>query len=100
MLRGPWIVAGDRNLNPAVLRESGFLEICDGVIVATSLPTCNENTYDYFVVARRMIHAVAGVTQLSDTGITPHFQTRLILKTVAMRSNLFKNNKYAMSVCF
>ena len=35
-LRGPWVLAGDRNMNPDELEASGWLDIVQGVIVACS----------------------------------------------------------------
>ena len=58
---GPWIIAADWNISPEILAESGWLQLVGGVIFATTLPTCNESTYDYFVVHKSIAHATAGI---------------------------------------
>eukprot|EP00974_Lingulodinium_polyedra_P022852 2205841-Lingulodinium_polyedra.AAC.1 len=40
---GPWIASGDWNLPPQVLARSRWLELVDGIIFATELPTCNDS---------------------------------------------------------
>jgi hypothetical protein len=77
-LKGPWVAAGDWNLSPQVLAESRWLEQVDGVIFATELATCNDNTYDYFVVHRSLAPSVVGVQRLQDGGMNPHWPSRLI----------------------
>ena len=84
-LGGPWIVAGDWNLSPSVLAHSRWPEMVDGVIFATELPTCNESVYDYFVVHRSLARAVVGVQRLQDSGLNPHWASRLLLRGDARR---------------
>ena len=57
----------------------------DGDIFATPLPTCNDSTYDFFVVHSSLAHAVAGVQRVEDGGCTPHWQSRLLLRGDARR---------------
>ena len=56
-----------------------------GAIAATQLVTCNESTYDYFVVHRSLSHAVVGVQRLEDGGMNPHWASRLLLRGDARR---------------
>ena len=79
-LGGPWIAAGDWNLPPDVLAASRWLEVVDGVIFATELPTCNESVYNYFVVHRSLARAVVGVQRLEDGGMKPYWASRLLLR--------------------
>ena len=85
IIDGPWVAAGDWNISPQTLASSGWLDMVGGVIFATELPTCNENTYDFFVVHRSLAHAVAGVQRLEDGGMNPHWPTRLIIRGDARR---------------
>ena len=75
---GPWVIGGDWNMPPHTLAASGWLDMVGGLVVATTLPTCNESVYDYFVVQRSIAHAVVGVQPLSDGGLNPHWPTRLV----------------------
>ena len=84
-LKGPWIAQGDWNMPPETLAASKWLEMVDGVIFATQLPTCHDNVYDYFVVHKSLADAVIGVQRLQDGGLNPHWMTRLILKGNAKR---------------
>ena len=85
IVRGPWIVAADWNISPATLAASGWLKLVGGVIFATTLPTCNDSTCNYFVVHHTIAHAVAGVQRLDDRGCNPHSPTRLIMRGDARR---------------
>jgi len=84
-LSGPWIISGDWNVNPDVLIGSGFLARVNGVVVAPANPTCNDNTYDYFVVCRSLSHAVVGAQRVDGIGFTPHRPVRLLLRGDARR---------------
>ncbi len=84
-LKGPWIVGGDWNIPPEVLAAARWPETVGGKIFATGLPTCNESTYDFFVVHHSLAHAVVGVQRLEDGGFTPHWATRLLLRGDARR---------------
>ena len=79
-LRGPWIVAGDFNLNPDMLRSSGWLDVVKGVLVAPASPTCHGSTYDYFVVCQALASSVAGIARIDDGGLHPRSPSRLFLK--------------------
>ncbi len=85
-LHGPWVLGGDWNVTPAELTASGWLNVVDGIIVATNLPTCNGSTYDFFVVARCLWPAVVEVQRLENGGTNPHWPSRLILRGDARRA--------------
>ncbi len=84
-VRGPWLLGGDWNLPPELLRSSGWLEQVGGTIIAPASPTCNDATYDYFIVANSIVHAVAGVSVVCDAGLEPHSPVRIYLRTGARR---------------
>ncbi len=46
----PGIISGDWNDDPAALRESGWLKLVGGTVVAPLHTTCNDRTIDLFVV--------------------------------------------------
>ena len=48
-IKGPWIVAGDFNLTPAVLVASNWPKMVGGIVFATQLPTCNDSTVSVVV---------------------------------------------------
>jgi hypothetical protein len=85
LCHGGWILGGDWNLSPEVLRASKWLDMVGGVVFATPLPTCNDSTYDYFVVHRSLAHSVVGVQKIEDGGCNPHWQSRLLLRGDARR---------------
>ena len=85
-LRGPWIAMGDWNMSPETLAASKWLEMVNGVIFATELPTCNDNVYDFFVVHRSLADAVAGVQRIQDGGLSPHWVSRLLVRGDAKRA--------------
>ncbi len=87
---GPWVLAGDWNLPPDLLAQSGWLDQVRGCIVAPAVPTCNAAVDDYFVVSTSIRHAVAGVSAIHDAGLHPHSPVRLYLKS---------NVRQAMSRC-
>ena len=84
-LRGPWILGGDWNMTPATLIASNWLSTVDGVIVAPELPTCNSSVYDFFVISKSLVHAVAGGQRIEDAGLHPHWPVRLLLRGDARR---------------
>ena len=84
-LKGPWVVAGDWNLTPEVLRASRWPELVGGVVVATASPTCHQSTYDYFVVSDSLAHAIAGVQRVDDAGFSPQYPARLLMRGDARR---------------
>ncbi len=76
---GPWVLAGDWNLPPELLVQSGWLEQVRGSVVAPAVPTCNAAVDDYFVVSTSIRHAVAGVSAIHDAGLHPHSPVRLYI---------------------
>jgi endonuclease/exonuclease/phosphatase family metal-dependent hydrolase len=89
LLKGPWIVAGDFNVNPEDLAATRWVDIVDGVLFAPALPTCttatSSNKYDYFVVHRSIAHAVVAVQRIEDGACKPHWPARLLIKSNARR---------------
>ncbi len=79
-LRAPWILGGDFNGEPEELQASGWLNLVDGQIVCAALPTCNGSRYDYFVVARCLLHGVVGATRVRDGDMSPHSPVRLLMR--------------------
>ena len=84
-IRGPWIIAADWNMAPATLAKSQWIKRINGVIVAPACPTCNGSTFDYFVVARKIVHAVVAVIRIDDGGFHPHHPVRMLLRPDARR---------------
>ncbi len=84
-VRGAWILGGDWNMSPDLLRDSGWLETVGGTICAPTTPTCNYSVNDYFIVANSVVHAVVGVSVVSDAGLQPHSPVRLYLAGGARR---------------
>jgi exonuclease III len=70
-LKGCWIIGGDWNCTPAQLLATGWPAKVGGIIKAPAAATCNDSTYDYFVVARELDSAVMGVHVIGDAGLTP-----------------------------
>ena len=79
-IQGPWMVAGDFNVTPEVLRASGWLSLVRGVIHTPSSATCNGKVYDYFVTSTSLSSAVAAVRVVGDSGTSPHSAVRLLLR--------------------
>ncbi len=80
---GLWVVGADWNLSPTALEATGWLQLVDGVAIAPDSATCGTSCIDYFVVPRRLLHAVAGVSTIGDAGLHPHKPVRLYLKATA-----------------
>ena len=80
-LQGPWLIAGDFNLEPCLLRQSGWLQLVSGVVHAPLQPTCGLKTYDFFVSSRSLAFAVVGVANVIDEGSHPHTPARLYLRS-------------------
>ena len=79
-LNGQWLIAGDFNMPPDVLRQSGWLNVVRGAIHAPDAPTCNGKTYDFFVSSVCLAPAMKEVLVVADAGTSPH---------VPVRSSLF-----------
>ena len=78
-LQGPWLLAGDFNVEPSLLRQSGWLQLDKGVVHAPTQPTCGLKTYDFFISSESLAFAVVGVANVIDEGSRPHTPTRLYL---------------------
>ena len=72
-------------MTPEALAATGWPKMIDGCIVATTLPTCNESVYDFFVVSQKLRHAVKGIQRIKGAGLQPHFPVRLFLSGNARR---------------
>ena len=84
-VKGPWVIGGDWNMSPQLLESTQFLSMVHGVIVAPDSPTCNGSIYDYFVISEGLLPAVAGIARIDDAGLSPHWPTRLYLRSDARR---------------
>ena len=67
-LHAPWVIGADWNLPPELLRTTSFLDDVGAEIVYTSLPTCNDLVYVYFVVSSTLKHVVAGIQLVHNVG--------------------------------
>ena len=79
-LGGPWILGGDFNATPEALRNTGFLDLVDGVFQAPTDPTCGPRVLDYFIVSRSLSPAVFAVHVVADGAFSPHSPVRLFLR--------------------
>ena len=79
-LGGPWVMPGDWNVQPDMVRETNWLKVAKGTVVTTELTTCNDHTYDLFVVSHCLAHTVAGVQRLDDAGMSFRAPCRLLLR--------------------
>ena len=87
-LRGPWIVAGDWNVEPTVLQQAGWPAKLRGQLFAPTLPTCGLRCYDFFLVDVAIAHMVVGVQAISDAGGRPHRVSRLLLDGALQRGQV------------
>ena len=69
LLKGPWILGGDFNVNPDLLREWAVNNRAS--IHCPEAPSCHVNMYDYFIVHRSLTGAVVGTQTISDPGGGP-----------------------------
>ena len=81
-LVGPWIIGGDWNCSPSDLINTGWLKRVGGTVHAPTSPTCNDNTYDFFVTSNSIASEVNSVHLIGDAGFTPHHPARLILRGI------------------
>ena len=79
-VKGPWIIAGDFNMSPGELAQTGWLGLVGGIVISPGRPTCGANTLDYFVVSEGLAPAIAGVSIIDDVARKPHALIRLYLK--------------------
>ena len=70
------MIGGDWNRTPAQLIATGWPAKVGGIVKAPVAATCNDSTYDYFVVARELDDAVAGVHVIGDAGLTTRASSR------------------------
>ena len=72
-LKGPWIIAGDFNLDPAEVIGSGWLMLVDGLLRAPVVETCGGSMYDYFIVPRYMDKVIVGVSRIKKMACSRTF---------------------------
>ena len=77
---GPWILGGDFNITPEVLRASGWLALVGAEVRGTAQATCKGKEYDYFVLPSSLLGEVVAVLPVVDSGISPHTPVRILLK--------------------
>ncbi len=78
-LDGPFILAGDWQMHPSVLVESGWLDVLGAIVVAPDEPTCGEALLDYFIIDKRLAAFVDKV-EVVEVGTRPHKAVRRTLK--------------------
>ena len=88
-LHGPWMLAADFNMTPALLLSSGWLSLVQGVIAATKAPTCRGKEDDYWVVCAKLGGATFDPALVRDTAVGPHSAVRLWLQGKP-RSNMVR----------
>eukprot|EP00972_Heterocapsa_arctica_P000745 105282-Heterocapsa_arctica.AAC.1 len=57
LLNTPWVLAGDWNMEPDMIRAAGWLHQLGGEVIAPTEQTCSKglgNALDYFIVARAL----------------------------------------------
>ena len=78
---GPnWILAMDANMEPDLLRTTGWEKAVGGTIFSSGQPTCNSSNYDYFLVSNSLRHNVHCVQKATDAGTNPHAACRILLR--------------------
>ena len=55
------------------------------MVVAPTQTTCNDRTIDFFVVSKRIAHAVYAIYRLEDSNVSPHYGVRMLLRSDARR---------------
>ena len=71
-LRGPWVIGGDWNVEPAMLEASSWLGLAGGAVVAPAASTCGERVYDFFVVSKSVLPAVIGGRRMPSRAAHAH----------------------------
>ena len=84
-LVGPWILGGDWNCTPQELADTGWLQKVGGTVHAPDTATCNDSTYDFFVVKTTIADGVVCTRKIGDAGFTPHSPARLVFKGISGR---------------
>ena len=79
-LRGPWLMGGDFNVAPQILRTCGWLELVGAEIRGTGQSTCKGKENDYFILPRPLLNEVIAALPVVDADISPHTPVRIILR--------------------
>eukprot|EP00971_Amphidinium_carterae_P334619 6470000-Amphidinium_carterae.1 len=75
----PYVVGGDWNISPEMLRETGFLGQVKGRLVASEEPSVHAPTWrDYFVVSEVLSHRIHSI-QVMPSLTKPHHAVLLTL---------------------
>eukprot|EP00972_Heterocapsa_arctica_P054245 7994625-Heterocapsa_arctica.AAC.1 len=75
LLRTPWVLAGDWNMEPETIKAAGWLHQFGGEVIAPSEHTCSKgmgNTLDFFVVSCSLRPFVKSIGTWQDSPISPH----------------------------
>ena len=75
-----WFIAGDFNMDPAELKEQGFIAKLGGVVAAPPWPTCGKALLDYVILAPTLANFVDKVEVLHTAPVGPHHPVRLVLR--------------------
>ncbi len=94
----PYLIGADFQMTPQLLTTSGFVEECDGRVVATGLRrgTCRSvkanAEIDYFVMGTGMSLGLASVATVEGAGTRPHVPVRATFhaQQVAMRAMVLR----------
>ena len=73
-------------MTPQELLATGFPSRVKGVVFAPDAPTCNDQTYDFFVVSKDIADEVVSIHVVTDAGFNPHSPARLIFREVPRRT--------------
>ena len=98
---GPWLIAGDFNTTPEEMvgdeATSAWLHRLGGTIVAPSSPTCRSSeggrVIDFFIIDKRIAHAVAEVFVAVDLASSPHSAVVIRLRRSATSALLRMLNR-------
>ena len=75
----PFVLAGDWNFNPEDLEKLSWLEAVQSVAVRGNVPTCGNNTYDFFVMSQTLDAFDCEVQTYEDSPCSPHAYVSLTL---------------------
>ena len=71
-----WVCAGDWNISPELLAESGFINLVQGRIVAAGVPTCASGAgseLDFFLVSKSLAGESTEAEVCYEVGTAPHW---------------------------
>lgn len=56
-------------------------QIVEGFILAPSLPTCGDKTFDFAVASKRLPISDLAIRRLDDTSFNPHWAVRVFISS-------------------